>query len=474
MAAAEWRLVLAILEESSLESLRATHEMRIRARGRSYAALGLSDGYVLVFALPRHSFSISYRALDEAARELETETGLSPRFRPDPRNGSASRSAPAAKTRAVPRPCGTKEDGASSPSSASSIPRILRVERSDTSLASRMVTTYSSSANRSVAGSPGAHTNRLWVLALALGVGGCTPPRAASAVAPPPEPTKATKPLAPTSECVLPARPPPNGRFAADFLALESLSNVGRLAIGVEEPRHGARRVPSPRAKAAFPKVQFQTIEAHAYRYWDPLPPEIAAAFPGCDEHVLSDDGRICPSATLPAKPLSAAQSAEFLALAALPESRTRFRCDFDPHHAFVFRDARGRPVADVQVCFECGEWTLNDARPRTLPEGAFTRLAALCRELELGGCPTAQREDESDYWESYRAWFELGAPPRPSVALAIPAQTRLSALTAEQQRKLCAYRAAESPLLRFDSDEPAQRPRYELEKWQVILASNL
>jgi hypothetical protein len=84
VAAAEWRLVLAILEESRLESLRATHEMRIRSRGRSYAAVALSDGYVLVFALSRHSFAISYRALDEAARELEAETGLSPRFRADP------------------------------------------------------------------------------------------------------------------------------------------------------------------------------------------------------------------------------------------------------------------------------------------------------------------------------------------------------------------------------------------------------
>lgn len=84
VAAAEWRLVLTILDESRLESLRATHEMRIRAGGRSFAAVGLSDGYVLVFALPRHCFSLSYRALDEAARELESETGLSPRFHPDP------------------------------------------------------------------------------------------------------------------------------------------------------------------------------------------------------------------------------------------------------------------------------------------------------------------------------------------------------------------------------------------------------
>jgi hypothetical protein len=331
-----------------------------------------------------------------------------------------------------------------------------------------MVTTYSSSANRSVAGSPGARTERLWVLALvlAVGVGACAPPRAAPAVARSFEPANGTMqvPPGPAPECVLPARPPPSGRFALDFLALESLSNVGRLAIGVEQPRHGARRVPSPRAKRTFPKVQFQTVVAHAYRYWDPLPPEIAAAFPGCDEHVLSDDGRVCPSATLPAKPLSAAQSAELLALAALPESRTRLRCDFDPHHAFVFRDARGGPVADVQVCFGCGEWTLDDAEPRTLPEGAFTRLAALCRELELGGCPPVEREDESDYWESYRAWFGLGAPPRPSVALGIPGQTQLSALSVEQREKLCAYRAAESPRLRFGSDEPLEHPRYELE----------
>jgi len=84
VAAAEWRLVLATLEESRVEALRATHEMLIRGRTRSYAALGLSDGYALVFALPRHMFSVSYRALDEAARELEKETNLTSRFRRDP------------------------------------------------------------------------------------------------------------------------------------------------------------------------------------------------------------------------------------------------------------------------------------------------------------------------------------------------------------------------------------------------------
>lgn len=325
--------------------------------------------------------------------------------------------------------------------------------------------TFSSFVNRSAAGSPGARIER-HLLAVAFALAGCAGSNAApnavpvATSSPAPERSAAPAQIGAALDCALPERPAPSGPFAAEFAAIASLSNVGRLAIGVEQPRFGARRVRSPRAGAQFPKVRFQSIEAHAYRYWNPTPASILAAFPGCDEHVLADDGRVCPSATLPAKVLSAAQSAELLALAALPDPRFRLRCEFDPHHAFVFRDSQGRPVAEAQVCFECGEWMLDDEGPRPFPEGAFARLAAICRDLELGGCPPATREDP-EFWRSYREWFGSGAPPRPSAALGIPSTTHLSALTPGQRAKLCAYRAVEAAR----PDEAAsESARYELD----------
>ncbi len=315
--------------------------------------------------------------------------------------------------------------------------------------------------SRSAAGSPGARTERR-LLALAFGVVACAGPSAPPVAVSEPAPLRSAAPAEPVvRDCALPERPLPTGAFAAEFSELASLSNVGRLAIGVEQPSYGARRVPSPRAPTVFPKVRFQSIDAHAYRYWDPLPPSILATFPGCDEHALADDGRLCPSATLPAKPLSAAQSAELLALAALPDPRFRFRCGFDPHHAFVFRDGEGRPVAEVQVCFACGEWMLDDQEPRPFPEGAFARLAALCRDLELGGCPPVDLKVERELWRSYREWLGSGAPPRASSALGIPGEIHLSALSPEQRAKLCAYRAVESA--RFDP-HASESARYELD----------
>jgi hypothetical protein len=324
-----------------------------------------------------------------------------------------------------------------------------------------MVTIFSSFVSRSAAGLRGARAERR-LLALAFWAGACTAPSAAPVAAPPPAPERSAAPAeAAVPDCALPERSLPTGPFAAELRELASLSNVGRLAIGVEQPRYGARRVPAPRARTAFPKVRFQTVDAHAYRYWDPLPPSILAAFPGCDEHALAGDGRLCPSATLPAKRLSAAQAAELLELVALPDPRFRFRCDFDPHHAFVFRDTEGRPVAELQVCFGCGEWMLDDEGPRPFQNGAFARLAALCRDLELGGCPPVDPKVEPELWRSYREWLGSGAPPRPSVALGIPGEVRLSALSPEQRAKLCAYRAVESA--RFDPDA-SESARYELD----------
>lgn len=76
LAAAEWRLVLTLLESSRTGALCSTQELAIRAKERSYVAFALSDGYALLLVLPRFMFSVSRRALIEASHELEQETNL--------------------------------------------------------------------------------------------------------------------------------------------------------------------------------------------------------------------------------------------------------------------------------------------------------------------------------------------------------------------------------------------------------------
>jgi hypothetical protein len=81
IAAAEWRLVLALLESSRIAAFRSTEELRIRTKQRTFVALALSDGYALILVLPRFMFSVSRRALIEASHELEHETNLTAPWR---------------------------------------------------------------------------------------------------------------------------------------------------------------------------------------------------------------------------------------------------------------------------------------------------------------------------------------------------------------------------------------------------------
>ena len=77
VAAAEWQLVLAVLE--STKAWASTRELVVRAARRSFAAWPLAEGYAIVLILPRHSLRVSRRALAVAAAELELEAGLDSR-----------------------------------------------------------------------------------------------------------------------------------------------------------------------------------------------------------------------------------------------------------------------------------------------------------------------------------------------------------------------------------------------------------
>ncbi len=75
VAAAEWRLTLAVLtEQSSLVG--GTTEILYRGSKRSFTIISMQDGYALVIELPHRSLRLSPRAVGEALRTLALEAGL--------------------------------------------------------------------------------------------------------------------------------------------------------------------------------------------------------------------------------------------------------------------------------------------------------------------------------------------------------------------------------------------------------------
>ncbi len=76
VAAAEWRLILRTIQESTVPSCSTIHQFLYRGRCRSFAVLPLQEGYAIVVELAPHSFALSHRAALTAIRELCAEAGL--------------------------------------------------------------------------------------------------------------------------------------------------------------------------------------------------------------------------------------------------------------------------------------------------------------------------------------------------------------------------------------------------------------
>lgn len=76
VVAAEWRIVLAVVQESRVPGFHNVSSLTVRAKRRSYFIEALTDGYAIALRLPRHSFNVSPRALSQAARDLSREAGL--------------------------------------------------------------------------------------------------------------------------------------------------------------------------------------------------------------------------------------------------------------------------------------------------------------------------------------------------------------------------------------------------------------
>jgi len=196
--------------------------------------------------------------------------------------------------------------------------------------------------------------------------------------------------------------PPP----AADPEADAILAGDDRLGdprnlyfLREQRPPRGFRPLTSRPARR-FPEAPFAEVRAYAYRFADR---RLALCHPKerCPDEPVMSDGTLSPEVVHPGVRLSADQVRRLLALVEHPDEHMRGivqRCGFDPHHAFVFYDARGVPVAEIMVCFTCGEWM---ARPQP---ASMTRvmgdhdatLQAFCEELHLGGCSVG-REDLGD-----------------------------------------------------------------------------
>lgn len=76
VVAAEWRIVLAVVQASKIRGFHQVTSLSVRAGRRSYLIEGMPDGYAIAMRIPRHSFTISHRALAEAMRDLGREAGL--------------------------------------------------------------------------------------------------------------------------------------------------------------------------------------------------------------------------------------------------------------------------------------------------------------------------------------------------------------------------------------------------------------
>jgi hypothetical protein len=76
VAAAEWRIVLAVVRESRVPGFHTVQSVTVRAKQRTFVIEAMPDGYAIALCLPQHGFNISRRAMGQATRELAREAGI--------------------------------------------------------------------------------------------------------------------------------------------------------------------------------------------------------------------------------------------------------------------------------------------------------------------------------------------------------------------------------------------------------------
>jgi len=125
-----------------------------------------------------------------------------------------------------------------------------------------------------------------------------------------------------------------------------------------------------------WPRVKYSEVRAYA---WPVLPDQGGMGGHVILENLTLKPGVINPDGTL----LSPAQVKSLLAAVAREHGimTTTLMC-YEPHNAFVFYDSNKKPVAFVEICFDC-------LGKRIQPDGAaniidLSALAAIFNELKL------------------------------------------------------------------------------------------
>ena len=128
----------------------------------------------------------------------------------------------------------------------------------------------------------------------------------------------------------------------------------------------------APVALAAWPGVPFAEVRGYAWPAGAKM------------ERVVAEDGRLEPGVLNPSgTALSKSQVRRLLAAQARRVGRVKFRplC-YRPHNAFVFRNAAGRAVAFLEICFDCAGVRLQPKDERSNPD--LEALARIFAELNL------------------------------------------------------------------------------------------
>ena len=125
-------------------------------------------------------------------------------------------------------------------------------------------------------------------------------------------------------------------------------------------------------ANAPWPGVNYMEVRAFA---WGPRVTQSKSPIRAdrtFEEGVMNKDGVLLNDQQV--KRLLAAQARRYT-------SRGKVAC-YSPHNAFVFYNAEKKPVAFLEVCFDCVGARMNPADEGCDPD--FVALATLCAELKL------------------------------------------------------------------------------------------
>ncbi|MCH2110804.1 MAG: hypothetical protein MK135_15905 [Polyangiaceae bacterium] len=202
-----------------------------------------------------------------------------------------------------------------------------------------------------------------------------------------------------------------------------------------------------------------------------------------CDGEVLSQRGQLCETVNQHQVELPRHWLQKLFSLIPKENSKTGARCLFNPHHAIVFYDDHGRPLTNIRICFDCGQWSLGDLAPRQI-EKALPMLTELCQSGVFLGCPElppstqerpalekgmrhqcsqppldsnvelrceeaeelyheAMMDWEESAWDDYNQWISEQPAPRPEAIVGISGDRLQSELTVHERRLLCIARGA-------------------------------